>query len=190
MSLQSQFKRGPSPATSAIRPTQAPTKSKYAGIKAATPRAGLLNFGYHQLECVNCEEGYNPQERTESYKMYFRIIRMDPEVETDRQEPGLECIVPIGLTGKGADMGFGRLKAFMMALAGFEDEAGYDQWDPEGEFIAASAGIANRFSTANPPVVAVGRRIECLVTRGKPTADGRDYYREYQCAPLADDAAA
>jgi hypothetical protein len=72
-----------------------------------------------------------------------------------------------------------------MSAAGFESEASFDVFDPEGGFIEACVGAANTYSEQGMTIV--GRLVDCEVRRGNTTPDGADYYREFSWAVVPDD---
>lgn len=157
-------------------------KSKYAGISAAVPRDPMPVVGQYRFRTLECNEGFNPGTGTESFKTQLEIVEIFKG--GDGHEVGdTVCVIHL-ISGKAGPSGLARVKAQVMASAGFEDEESYDEYDPDGEYIDAQTGADNDMSD-KPGIV--GRLVDCDVTRGNPVGDTGDYYREYAWAPVSDD---
>lgn len=152
-------------------PRKAPRKSRYAGVAAAAPRDPMLNVGKYRLRVVSCEEGSNPGTGAESFKSHVEIVEIFGGGEGFLV--GDVAFLCQSISGKGAQAGLGRVKAYVMAAAGFEEDA-FDEMDPDGEFIDACVGEANQFAGQTID----GRLVDVTVTRGRDRDDG-DWYREY-----------
>lgn len=144
-------------------------KSRYAGIKAAQPRDGMPHVGEYIFRVGLIEEGHNPGKGSDSHKKTLTIADLDDTGREHHTEGDNVMVVDI-INGKGGPSGLGRVKAFTMAAAGYEDEDEFDAFDPDGEFIDASCAEGGPLTD---------RLVACKVTRGNTTADGNDYYRVY-----------
>jgi hypothetical protein len=172
------FSKLPAKGAAGARPVPA-RKSRYAGLKAMAPRDPMPREGEYRFEVVSCEEGYNKGTGNESFKAHLLV----KECEGEEANNGGDRVVFIQLiTGKSGEFGLGRVKSFVMAAAGYADEAEYDSYDPDGEFIDACVGKMNAYSARGDTIV--GRSVLCRVSRGKATPDGADYYREFEWAAV------
>lgn len=194
MGFGDKFKR-PAAAT---KPANAPAgkrRSKYGGVKANTPQDPMPFPGLYRFRVLECAEGQNPGKGTDSFKTKLEIVAFEgPEVI---DAVGDEVFVGWVTSGKGGPSGLGRVKAFVIGTAGYDDEAEYDEFDPDGEFIDACVGSRNDYSEAGLTII--GRLVDCEVTRGNPVIDSKtnevktgrdgkpDFYREYAWAPVEDD---
>jgi hypothetical protein len=94
-------------------------------------------------------------------------------------------VVTIEMMGNTGLPGERRTKAFILAAAGYEGDADFDAFNPDGEFIDAVLGEANDFSAAFPATI-VGRLVYVNVMRGNDVVDKTskqptgDFYREYE----------
>ena len=171
-----QFSKKPA-ANAASKPVK---KSRYAGVKAMAPRDPMPTAGEYRFVVLACEEGYNPGTGNESFKA---TLQVEESEGLEANKAGDSCVFIQLVSGGSGQFGLARVKSFVMAAAGYEDEAEYDAYDPEGEFIDACTGKANAYSERGESIV--GRKVLCRVTKGKPTPDGLDYYREFEWAPAA-----
>lgn len=157
----------------------APKKqSKYAGIKAAATRDPMPPEGKYIFAIDSLTESRNRKNGNESVKVAVRAAW-----SSDERLVGNSYTLVFLTNGTAGEMGLGRLKAMIIAGAGFHDEESYDAFDPYGEFIAACTGEVNERAN-DENLVTGGRLIYCDVARGNPTKDGRDYYREYAWSPV------
>lgn len=150
-------------------------KSRYAGIQAAQPRHPIPHAGVYRFRVLGCEEGSNPGKGTESFKAHLEIIEIDGH--NPNHNIGDHVVMIQLLTGAAGPFGLARVKAFVMAAAGYADESEFDAFDPQGGFIDAIVGAANEYSARGDTIV--GNLVDCQVLRGNPTPDGSDYYRDY-----------
>jgi len=141
--------------------------------------------GEYIFEVAALVEGFNPIEKRESVKATLTVLSSDDEAMVGRD------YVIINITsGRGADAGLQRVKAMVMAAAGFTNEVEFDSYNVDGLFIAACLGADN--DRAGDELLVTGRKVACIVTRGKTREDG-DFYRECQwvavdqdtCQPIA-----
>jgi len=160
-------------------------KSRYAGVKASVPRTGMPAPGVYRFRVLSCEEGHNPGKGTDSFKADLEIVGI-AEGGDGHAIGDVVTFVQL-LSGRAGPAGLGRTKALVLAAAGYDDEAAFDDFAGEGEFIDAVVGHRNRYSEAGLTIV--GRTVDCEVTRGRdivnPTtqAPTGDYYREFAWAP-------
>lgn len=169
------FKRPAAAGAGAAKGAARVKKSKYAGVSAAAPRDPMPHAGTYRFRIVGCEPGFNPGSGTESFKAKLEIVDLDEEA-AQHHETG-DTVVAIFLTsGKGAQAGLARVKSFVMAASGYEDEDEFNDFDPDGEFIDACE------SGDHLP----GRLVDAQVTRGKDR-EGGDYYREYSWGVVGPD---
>ncbi len=173
---------GPRPAparpAAAAPPQRRRAASKYAGLRSGGDRAALLPLGTHLVKWLHGEES--------------NIVGKDPYFSTQ-----LECawsdnaeFTPGSVGGttqcvstKAISAGGPRVKAQIMAFAGFETDADYDAFDPEGEFIQAcggESGMCYPNGDAIPANPLEGSYAWVQVSRGKNTADGTDFFRNLQ----------
>lgn len=169
----------PAAAAPAAPARKAGRKSRYADVKASAPRDPMLNVGKYRLRVVSCEEGSNPGTGAESFKSHVEIVEIFDGGEG--HSVGDVCFLCQSISGKGAQAGLGRVKAYAMAAAGFE-EAEFDEMDPDGKFIDACVGDDNEFSDQT----ITGRLVDVQVMRGRDRDDG-DWYREYAWGIVPDD---
>ena len=148
-------------------------KSRFAGVKCATPRDPIPQVGGYRFAIRAIEEGFRGGAKTT-----LEVIATEG---ISPHEIGAFVFIPECLvTSKGAGIapGLGRFKSMVMAAMGFETEEEYDAFDPEGANLDAALGEVNAFAKDGQP--GVGRYVDCVVTRGNATPDGQDYYRNYE----------
>ena len=170
----------------AAKTAGAPKKktSIYAGIKASVPHNPMPVVGQYRFKWVTCEEGFNPGKGTSSFKVNLEIAQIFSG--GDEHQVGQTVFFVQVISGKGQDAGLSRVKAAVMATAGFDDEELFDAFaGEEGEFLEAVTGAANAYSKDGQPLI--GRYVDCEVTRGNSRDDG-DYYREFAWGVVSDDA--
>jgi hypothetical protein len=161
-------------------------KSRYAGIQAAQPKDPMPHAGEYRFKVLGCEEGHNPGKGTDSFKAKLEIVALD-DGNTHHRVGDTVVFIQL-LTGKAGPAGLARTKSFVMAAAGFDDEAAYDAFDPDGEFIDAQTGAQNEYAARGELIA--GSLVDCKVIRGNPTPDGVDYYREFAWFVVPADASA
>lgn len=147
--------------------------SRYAGISAAQPREPFPMPGEYLFKVIGMVEGHNPGKGTDSVKVKLEVIESEGE---EANKVGATVAMVEVVTGGGAAQALSRVKAFVMACAGFEGEDEYDAFDPDGEFIEACLGASNEYAADER--LAVGRLVAAQVTRGRSRDDG-DFYRNY-----------
>jgi hypothetical protein len=161
-------------AAATTKPTNK-AKSRYAGISAATPRNPMPDVGEYLVKFLTVEEGFNPGKGKTSYKANLEIMAV---ADATKQDLVGKVVFVTHNTGSAA--GLSNTKAMVMAGAGYEDEAEYDAFDPDGAFIEAAAGTANDYSARG---TLIGRLAYMQVMRGGATPDGQDYFRNYGWCP-------
>lgn len=179
------------PATPATPAAPARRPAKYGGIHARGNRDPMPAEGTYRFVVMACKE-QQAQKRggCDTYQVKLKIEHISEGGIGHRV--GDTVTVLFVTSGGGAESGFSRLKAFFVNAAGFENEADYDAFDPDGGFIEASAGVRSEYSE---PFLAegqslVGQLVDCRVARGREIEGKNDYYREYNWYPVVDDAAA
>jgi hypothetical protein len=150
-------------------------KSRYAGISAATPRNPMPDVGEYLVKFLTVEEGFNPGKGRTSYKANLEIMAVADPAKQD-----LVGKVVFVTHNTGTAAGLSNTKAMVMAGAGYDDEAEYDAFDPDGLFIEACSGTANEYSARG---TLIGRLTYVQVMRGGATPDGQDYFRNYGWCP-------
>jgi hypothetical protein len=168
------------PAANAATKPPAPVakKSRYAGLKAMSPREPMPEVGTYRFRVLSCTESKNPGNGNESFKAYLEVV----ESEGPKANPVGASVMALQMLG--TDWQAGRVKSFIMAAAGFSDEEAYNAFDPEGLFVDACIGYANEFSAQGMNVN--GRLVDCRVSVDKMFADGSDFFRAYEWAPVED----
>lgn len=174
--LTNKFAKKTAPATTGAK------KSIYAGIQANVPREPIPDKGTYTLKVLDTVEGNNPGKGTVSFKTRFEIVEIHDGGAN--MKVGAVVVVPFVTEGsKAAPQNRSRVKAQVMACAGFDDETEYDAFDPDGLFIEACKGDSNPRSE-EVATTYNDRLVLCQVERGKATPDGADYYREYAWATI------
>lgn len=158
---------------------QAQRKSRYAGIQAAGARDPYPNCGEYVLRVESMVESFNPGKGTDSVKVTFEVVESTGK---EAQAPGDRVFVSERVSGPGSPAGLSRLKSLVMAAAGFDDEAEFDDFDEDGEFIEACLGASNKYSKDDR--LAPGRLVAVRVSRGRDLPDGSDFYRNYDWSPI------
>lgn len=161
-------------------PARQARKSRYAGIKASEGRDPYPNVGEYLFNVAEMVEGHNPGKGASSVKLTLEVVESEGE---HAQEAGERVFVSERVSGNGSPAGLARVKSFVMAAAGFEDEDEFDEFDPDGLFIEACLGESNDYSDHERLVV--GRQVFCKVTRGREIPDsGGDFFRNYAWTPV------
>lgn len=164
------------------KPTKA--KSRFAGVKASGDRTPQLGPGTYVLEITSNEVS---RERSEYFKLHAKVVEADYKGD-DSNDPGEgdDCLAMLQcLSGLSARPGLARIKSLAIALIGAENEAAFDELDPDGLFAEhvlndGSDGL-DEDGEAYPEIV--GMKVQVTVRRGKATQDGQDYYRENTWSP-------
>lgn len=168
------------PASAPVAGGRAAPKSRWAGVQSAEPRLPMVGEGVYRLRVASCEQGFNPGTGTESFKANLEVV---DAADGSANAPGDNVMVIELLSGKAMQSGMARTKAFIVAASGYDGDAEYDAFSPDGGHIDAVLGIANSYASQT----IVGRLVDCRVSRGKPVkadAPNGDYYRIYEWAPV------
>jgi hypothetical protein len=138
----------------------------------------MLEIGDYRIRIVSNEEGFNPGTQNSSYKGHWQIE--DIRSGGGGHEIGDSVVMVQSITATGMS----QIKAYVRHAAGYETEAEYDEFDPDGEFIDATTGEANEYSDRGETID--GRLVDVKVTRGKTRDDG-DWYRNYAYTVVPED---
>lgn len=181
----------PNSGAPAAAPAPAPVAafgaSPWKGVQSAKPRSPMLGTGDYVVRVIKNELGVNPNSREQSFKGEVEVMWAE---EGSLSRVGEHCAVINKLHGRSAELGYQRSKAYIVAAAGFETDAEYDAFDPNGDFAQAVTGTANAYSQAGLGIV--GRLVRVRVSRGNDVLDDKkqptgDYYREYSWSPYPEE---
>lgn len=185
MTIGAGFKRAaPAAAKPAVR---GPKRSRFAGVKTLEPRAEMPEVGIYRFRIDAAEEGFNQGTGNQSAKFSLTVVGV---ADGTHQVGDTVKFVEL-LTGKGGQFGVARLKGFVMTAAGYDDEAAYDEWDPNADFLEAVLGASNEFSERGCTII--GRLIDGEVKRGKDVINPQtgaatgDWYRIYTWMAVPED---
>lgn len=176
------------PAPAAPAPAAAFGASPWRGVQSAKPRSPMLGTGDYVVRVLSNELGYNPNSREQSFKGSVEVMWA---AEGSQTMVGERAAVINKLHGPSAELGYQRSKAYIVAAAGFESDAEYDAFDPNGDFAQAVTGTANAYSQEGYGIV--GRLVRVRVSRGNDVIDKvtkqptGDYYREYSWSPIPEE---
>lgn len=184
MAIPSKFNRPA--ATPAAKPAPA-QRARYGGIQAAAPRDPMPQPGVYRVRVEQFEEGELVQGKdTQSVRLTIEVLESqggDPE--------GARLFIPFRVVGKGATQGRGRMKAFVIAACGYEDEASYDAYDPDGFGLDALLGYAAPAPFGGKTIV--GREVYLEVTKGNAMKDPEtglptgEFFANYAWSPAQED---
>ena len=165
-------------------------QSRLKGVKASGDRTPQLGPGEYILEITGTEVS---RDRSEYYKAHATVVEViDDQRDSGDPGEGDECLAMLQcIAGNSAKPGYARIKSFAMALAGFEDEAEFDEADPDGLFgeFVLNDGSDGKDEDGDDYEPIEGRRVRVRVRKGKRTKDDDDYYRENQWSPAPAKAA-
>lgn len=161
--------------------------SFWHGVQSAQDKAPMLHPGTYRVRVLGCEQGFNPQTREASFKGHLEVVYA---WEGATNHVGDRAAIVNKLAGQGLQRARERTKAFVVAAAGYPDDAAYARFDPEHKFLASTVGAANEYSQAGHTLV--GRLVDVRVTKGNDKIDKKtgavvDYYREYAWAVVPED---
>lgn len=164
-------------------------ESMWKGVQSAAPRTPEPKKGKYRLRVEMTQEGVNDQTKNKSFKVDATIVKRFSEAGTDE---GDDVFMGWVFTGsKAASYNMNRIKAFVVATAGFDSDDAFDEFDPDGELIDACLGAPNKFGENGPPLN--GRLVDVVVTlsnnpkkdkAGNPTGE---FYRQYEWFPVPDE---
>jgi hypothetical protein len=169
------FTRTNAPATTQQPPAAINRRSKWDGIKSSENRLPLLPAGEYRVRCKACEEKTNPVTRAQSSHITVEIV--------EAYEGDAKAGETYNVLLMQSVIGMREIKSLFMALAGFDSDEEFDQWDAPG-YIDRSFGIASGHAeTAIGAEADVQVRLgkACVNKDGEPTGD---YYRNYLWAPV------
>lgn len=154
------------------KPKQKP--KKFGAATDATPRDPMLPEGDFRVRHLGAEELVHPVKKTLSWRVQFEH----------------EGSTYIALFMNSA-AGIAEYQRYVMAMAGYQSAAEYNEFDAEGEFFEAVIGDANAYSEAG---LTIERRLcDVRVTYGKPCLDREtgqptgDHYRSYRWSVAPED---
>ena len=155
--------------------------SRWDGIESTPPKLPILGKGTYRVRVIGCVETVNPGKGSTTFKATLSVV----DALAGATNAAGDSVVVLEMTsGKAAQSGMGRVKAFVIAAAGFSDQASFNAYTPDGGFIDAVLGVANEFSARGDTIN--GRLVDVEVAAGNATADGADYYRVYSWSAVDD----
>lgn len=170
-----------------VPPPAAATKrqSRWADVKAAAPKIRMPNVGIYRFRVAACYETAHPKSGRLSVKTYLDIVEIYEGGEGHAVDERVFCLQ--FTSGDGMASGLGKVKAFVMNALGYDDEDAYDEHDPKGELLDAVLDSELANERREEADTLIGRLVDAQVARGNDTADGKDWYREYEWAPVAEE---
>lgn len=180
------FTRAPAAAPVMARP---PTthQSIWKGVQSADGRDPMLLVGDYVVRITENDLGENPNTQDRSFKGHYEVVWA---ADGSGSRVGESAAFIQKLTGKSGNYGRSRTKSYVVASAGYPDDASFDAFDPEGEFIDAVVGASNKYLQAFPNTIK-GRLVRVRVSKGNDVTDNGqptgDYYREYSWSPIPED---
>lgn len=175
------------PGAAGAKPRPAPKAKpkKFGAATDATPRDPMLAARPepYRIRHLGAEELVHPQFKTVSWRITIE------NTETGEQHVTLHMNTTAGVA---------EYQRQVMATAGYESAAEYNEFDPEGDFFETVIGEANAFAEAG---LTIDRRlVDVVVKRGKPVMDKEtgqpkidpltgepDYYRNYAWTVVPDE---
>lgn len=183
----------PAPAQAYAPPayTQHAWPNKYSGVKSHAGQHPTPAPGEYILKVLRTYETTNPgRGNRPTYHADFEVIDCKPSTGQMINPPGSTVSFIQVVGGNSALTGPPRVKAFVMAATGFETEEEYNQMDPLGNFINATAGARGMTYPDGSPIVdnpLGGVYVACEVSLGNPIMrDGQPtggYFPNYSWAP-------
>jgi hypothetical protein len=156
-----------------------PKPKKFGAATDATPRDPMLPEGDFRVRHLGAEELVHPVKKTLSWRVQFTCVSEEGE-----SEPFIALFM-------NTTAGVAEYQRYCMAMAGYENAAEYNDFDPEGDFFETVIGEANAFSEAG---LTIERRLaDVHVTYGKACVDRDtgeptgDHYRNYRWAVVSED---
>jgi hypothetical protein len=184
MALPPNNKFAAKPGAAGAKPKPAPAKpkpkpKKFGAATDATPRDPMLPEGEFRVRHIGAEELIHPVKKTLSWRVQFMTV-------TEEGEQGPFIALFMNTTA-----GVAEYQRYCMAMAGYDNAADYNEFDPEGDFFETVIGDANAFSEAGHTI---DRRLcDTRVTYGKAVLDRDsgeptgDHYRNYKWTVVPDD---
>jgi hypothetical protein len=162
-----------------------PKPKKFGAATDAVPRDPMLTARPepYRVRHLGFEELIHPQFKTISWRS-----------SVENTETG-ETAITLHMN---TTAGVAEYQRQVMATAGYESAAEYNEFDPEGDFFETVIGEANAFAEMG---LTIDRRlVDVVVKRGKPVLDKEtglpkidpltgepDYYRNYAWSVVPDD---
>lgn len=156
------------------------TASRFAGVKSSKPQTPQPPVGRYRFEIAAFREGRSPVRYVFIDLIVREIFRDGTGVQVGDTVTCMQNIV--------SDAGVSRVKAAFVAGAGFDRDADYDEFDPNGDFIDFMFGHETAYCDLpdEERTTLIGRYVDADVRRGKDTPDG-DYFRDWDWKPVADE---
>jgi hypothetical protein len=156
-----------------------PKPKKFGAATDAAPRDPMLPEGEFRVRHIGAEELVHPVKKTLSWRVQFVCVSEEGE-----SEPYIALFM-------NSTAGVAEFQRYVMAMAGYDNAAEYNEFDPEGDFFETVIGEANAFSDAG---LTIERRVaDVRVTYGKACIDkdtGQptgDHYRNYKWTVVPDE---
>ena len=167
-------------------------KTRYGGIEPEEAKDPFPEKGKFRFRVVSFEEGIVREHDD------VQNVRLTVEIVSTKSKELKECVgenrfVPFRVRGRGAKMGKGRMKAFIVAAAGYATNAEYDAIDPHGYMIEAFLGYRGKRHKEFKGHTLVGRLVDCVVMQGNEMIDQEtgqptgEFFMNYAWSPVADD---
>lgn len=172
----------PGPAGAKPKPAPAkpkPKPKKFGAATDATPRDPMLPEGEYRVRHLMAEELIHPVKKTLSWRVQFVAVSEEGE-----SEPFIALFM-------NSTAGVAEYQRYCMAMAGYDNAAEYNEFDPEGDFFETVIGEANAFSEAGHTIER--RLCDVRVTYGKACIDRDtqqptgDHYRNYKWTVVPDE---
>jgi hypothetical protein len=168
------------PGAAGAKPKAAPKPKpkKFGAATDATPRDPMLPEGEFRVRHIGAEELIHPIKKSMSWRVQFMSI-------TEEGESGPFIALFMNTTA-----GVAEYQRYCMAMAGYDNAAEYNEFDPEGDFFETVIGDANAFAVQG---LTIDRRVcdvrvtygkACIGSDGQPTGD---HYRNYKWTVVPDD---
>ncbi len=161
-----------------------PVRSKYSGVKASAGRYPFPAPGQYVLRVLKTYETKNPR-TGEWYHADFEVVESNQPIHP----AGSMVSYLQGISGKSESSGPPRVKSFVMAASGFDNEFDFDAMDNGGQFIDATAGRTGGVFPDGSPIPANpidGQLVRVTVSDGNPVPNKPgQFYKEYAWEPIA-----
>lgn len=170
--------------------------NRYAGVQANNGRFPQPQPGKYLFKVLKTYETRNPGkgQRT-TYHADMEVVTVDPHGSLLNAPGSIVSFIQI-VDGTSASMGPPRVKAFVIAATGFDTEEDYNQMDPAGQFMNATAGAPGMVYPDGSPIVQNplgGVFVAATVSQGKPVlkngAPTGEFYADFAWEPAADPTA-
>lgn len=162
------------------KPAAKPKPKKFGTATDAVPRDPMLPEGSFRVRHIGAEELIHPVKKTLSWRVQFTPV-------TEGGPGEGETFIALFMN---TTAGVAEYQRYVMATAGYDSAAEYNEFDPEGDFFETVIGEANAFAEAG---LTIERRlVDVRVTYGKACVgqDGQptgDHYRNYKWTVVPDE---